>query len=166
MDLLSKITIHGFKSIKNLDDFELKPINVLIGANGSGKSNFVSFFRLLSWITAGMGNLQTFILNGGGASTFLHDGAEITPQIESSLEFSTANALNEYFVRLFHAAGDTLIFAEEKFRFTRNGEDPDPNWTTMNPGSRESLLIEYADRDANAKFILHLLKKNSCISVS
>jgi predicted ATPase len=46
MDNLSHIKIKGFKSIKELD-LEMQPINVLIGANGSGKSNFISVFRLL-----------------------------------------------------------------------------------------------------------------------
>ena len=44
--MIEYIKIQGFKSIKNLE-IELKPINILIGANGSGKSNFISFFRLL-----------------------------------------------------------------------------------------------------------------------
>ena len=41
---IDRITIEGFKSIRNLDGFQLKKINVLIGSNGAGKSNFVSFF--------------------------------------------------------------------------------------------------------------------------
>jgi len=44
---LNKMTIQGFKSIKTLENFELKDLNVLIGANGAGKSNLVDFFRLL-----------------------------------------------------------------------------------------------------------------------
>ncbi|MCH7703175.1 MAG: AAA family ATPase, partial [Planctomycetes bacterium] len=43
---LKKLTIRGFKSIENLEDFALSSLNVLIGANGAGKSNFVDFFRL------------------------------------------------------------------------------------------------------------------------
>ena len=39
-DELSRMTIHGFKSIKNCDISFLK-INVLIGSNGAGKSNFI-----------------------------------------------------------------------------------------------------------------------------
>src|SRR5689334_11014161 len=46
-DTIKKLTIEGFKSIRKLEDFELGGLNVLIGANGAGKSNFVSFFRLL-----------------------------------------------------------------------------------------------------------------------
>ncbi len=44
---LDKLTIKGFKSIKTLEDFELSSLNVLIGGNGVGKSNFIDFFRML-----------------------------------------------------------------------------------------------------------------------
>ena len=45
---IKKLTIRGFKSIRNLHEFELRDLNILIGANGSGKSNFVSYFRMLN----------------------------------------------------------------------------------------------------------------------
>ena len=41
------IDISGYKSIYN-ERIDLKPINLLIGANGSGKSNFISFFDFLN----------------------------------------------------------------------------------------------------------------------
>ena len=44
MAKVDKITIQGYKSIKSLDNF----VNILIGANGVGKSNFISAFRLLN----------------------------------------------------------------------------------------------------------------------
>lgn len=40
---LSRVIIKGFKSIKNCD-IPLGRINVLIGSNGAGKSNFISVF--------------------------------------------------------------------------------------------------------------------------
>ena len=46
-DTIKKLTIEGFKSIRKLEGFELRSLNVLIGANGAGKSNFIGFFRLL-----------------------------------------------------------------------------------------------------------------------
>ena len=46
-DTIKKLTIEGFKSIRKLEDFPLRALNVLIGANGAGKSNFVGFFKLL-----------------------------------------------------------------------------------------------------------------------
>ena len=43
--MIERIIIENFKSIRKLD-LELKPINILVGANGAGKSNFVAFFEL------------------------------------------------------------------------------------------------------------------------
>ena len=40
-DQLSRMTIRGFKSIKSCD-ISFGKINVLIGSNGAGKSNFNS----------------------------------------------------------------------------------------------------------------------------
>ena len=47
--MLDRIKIEGFRSIKELE-LDLTPINLLIGANGAGKSNFISFFRLVQMI--------------------------------------------------------------------------------------------------------------------
>ncbi|RWX44747.1 AAA domain-containing protein [Candidatus Electrothrix aarhusensis] len=44
---LNKLTIKGFKSIQNLEAFHLASLNVFIGGNGAGKSNFIEFFRML-----------------------------------------------------------------------------------------------------------------------
>jgi recombinational DNA repair ATPase RecF len=48
MTQIQSITINGYKSIKSLVNFKLRPLNVLIGANGSGKNNFISAFRFLA----------------------------------------------------------------------------------------------------------------------
>jgi len=37
--------MEGFKSISSLR-LDLRPLNILIGGNGSGKSNFLSLFRM------------------------------------------------------------------------------------------------------------------------
>ncbi len=50
---LEKLTIKGFKSIRELKDFELKNLNVFIGGNGAGKSNLIEFFRLLQAASIG-----------------------------------------------------------------------------------------------------------------
>jgi predicted ATPase len=50
---IDEITIKGFKSIRSLEDFKLCPLNILIGANGAGKSNIVSFFSFLHEMVAG-----------------------------------------------------------------------------------------------------------------
>jgi predicted ATPase len=109
---LTKITLKGFKTIRNLTDFDPGNLAVLIGPNGSGKSNFISFFRLLSWALVPPGQLQIYIAEQGGASALLHQGPSITREIETLLSLRTDAGLNEYGFRLFYAAADTLIFAE------------------------------------------------------
>lgn len=87
-DTINKLTIEGFKSIRKLEDFELRPLSVLIGANGAGKSNFVEFLRLLRELVEQ--RLQVFIgtPGGGGADTFLYLGPKITKQIHGKVQFS------------------------------------------------------------------------------
>ena len=58
MAMLSQIEIKGYRSIKDAV-VELGPLNILIGANGVGKSNFVSFFKMLNEMMGG--RLQQFI---------------------------------------------------------------------------------------------------------
>jgi predicted ATPase len=85
MAALDQITLRGFKSIKDLTDFKLAKLNILVGANGAGKSNFVSFFRLVNEIVER--RLQHYVLKQGGAETFLFDGARVTKRIHAELRF-------------------------------------------------------------------------------
>lgn len=47
---IDEITVEGYKSIKSLKNFKLNNINILIGANGVGKSNFISIFKMLNFM--------------------------------------------------------------------------------------------------------------------
>ncbi|BAS67142.1 AAA family ATPase [Bathymodiolus septemdierum thioautotrophic gill symbiont] len=81
MDNLSHIKIKGFKSIKELD-LEMKPINVLIGANGSGKSNFISVFEFLKYaVDDNIEKTELYVKQHGGSDAFLLFGSNITKKI-------------------------------------------------------------------------------------
>lgn len=82
---LKKLTIRGFKSIENLEEFPLSSLNVMIGANGAGKTNFVDFFRLLRAMTNE--SLQKHINEHGGADGFFFLGPKYTRRISAHLEF-------------------------------------------------------------------------------
>ena len=71
---LDSLTIVGFKSIRELRDFPLTQRNILIGANGAGKSNFVEFFRLLRAMF--QENLQNFVQQAGGGDGLFFEGDE------------------------------------------------------------------------------------------
>lgn len=156
--MLKTIKIKGYKSIQEMD-LQLAPINVLIGANGAGKSNFISFFKLLRWMMQNPGQLQLFIGQSGGANTLLFDGASITPQIQAELQFETDVGINDYFFRLFHAAGDTFIFAEEKYRFSRNNINGLAPWKSLDGGHKEAKLIDIANSiNPTAQTIFRLIQ--------
>ena len=157
---LTRITLRGYKTIRALEGFEPGAITVLIGPNGSGKSNFISFFRLLSWALATPGNLRTHVAELGGASGVLHDGPETTRELEAALTMTSKAGENEYRFRLVHGAGDTLMFAEEAFRFSRSGLPTKARWTELDAGHREPRLIAKAEEgDATASTILGMLRR-------
>ena len=85
MTALSAITIKGFRSIGSVEDLAIRPINVLIGANGSGKSNFLGVFKLLQAIRAG--ELQNYVARAGGADKILHFGSKVTEELVIRLTF-------------------------------------------------------------------------------
>ena len=159
-DRLTELTLRGFRSIKNLECFRPGPLNVLIGANGAGKSNLISFFRFLSWALTPPGNLQFHIAKLGGASAILHDGAACTREIEAHLVLQTERGENEYKFRLFHVAGDTLCFASEEYRFTPSGLGKEANWSSLGPGHREAEIIRLSEQgEPTPGVILALLRK-------
>jgi predicted ATPase len=157
---INKLTISGFKSIEKLEEFKPSHINILIGANGAGKSNFIGFFRMLSWCVTSVDQFQNFIADAGYGSALLFDGPEVTHEIEWNLTLETESGLNEYAARLVHGAGDILFFADEKVRFSRHGiETLNPNWISMGAGHRESRLIEKKNDDDTVRTVFNLLRK-------
>jgi predicted ATPase len=90
---LDRLTITGFKSIQALEDFELASLNVLIGANGAGKSNFIDFFRMLRAMMElplpglSSASLKSYIADGGGSDDFLFNGPKTTERIEIETRF-------------------------------------------------------------------------------
>lgn len=106
-DTIKKLTIEGFKSIRKLEDFELRRLNVLVGANGAGKSNFVAFFHLLRELIDQ--RLQLAVATEGGADVYLYLGPRVTQQIVAKLYFGA----NGYEFILVPTADNRLVFADE-----------------------------------------------------
>ncbi|NMC34832.1 MAG: AAA family ATPase [Veillonellaceae bacterium] len=157
MAILNRLVLRGYKSIKDVA-LELRPLNVLIGANGAGKSNLVSFIKMLNEMMGG--RLQQFIAGAGRAQGILHFGPKVTPQLEAMLEFHVENGLDTYHMRLFHATGDTLVFAEEKLSFLQTGYDS-PKVLDLGAGHAETRIGDAAERgEPTAKVFRHLL--NHC----
>jgi predicted ATPase len=108
--MIEYIEIKGFKSIKHLE-LELKPINVFIGSNGAGKSNFISFFKLLHAIFNQ--RLQRFVIEEK-ADNLLHFGRKFTEQLYGKLIFSSDNRYNNaYWFRLVQDSSGGLFIEND-----------------------------------------------------
>jgi predicted ATPase len=141
---LKQISVEGFKSIRRMDAFEPGDLTVLIGANGAGKSNFISFFRALSHMMAG--ELQNHVSKTGRAHAWLFDGPETTSEISANLCLETDKGTNEYQFGLEYGGGDTLFFAKERYRFLPHTcKDPSPR-QSLGSGHFESKLRELAEK--------------------
>lgn len=107
MPQVRKMSITGYKSIKSLVDFELRDLNVLIGANGAGKSNFISIFKMLNEMYEQQ--LQIYIQKQGGPDALLHFGRGVTERLHA--EFYFAN--NGYKFDLLPTNDNRLVFEKE-----------------------------------------------------
>lgn len=104
---LDEIEIEGFLSIRSLR-LELKQLNVLIGANGSGKSNLVAAFQLLGDIADS--RLRLHVGYRGGPEALLHFGQEATKKLRLRARFGPT----QYECVLQSSKDETLMFASER----------------------------------------------------
>lgn len=159
---LTKISLEGYKSIRQCRDLKLEKLNVLIGANGSGKSNFLSFFKLLHFEM--IGALQEFIGRNGGRDSLLYLGAKMTKFLAAELDLtSDSDVRYNYRMALGDAAPDTLVFITEQFPATEvhfSGDQPvlAPGRLNLGAGHRESVLLSpKLAENAEAKFVRNTL---------
>lgn len=87
--MIENILINNYKSIRELQ-LELKPLNILIGSNGAGKSNFISFFQLANSIFEQ--KLQSFVIERG-IDNLLYFGRNKSDEIKGLIDFNNKNAL-------------------------------------------------------------------------
>lgn len=144
MRTLRQVKIEGFKSIASAE-LMLGGLNVVIGANGSGKSNFIGVFRLLERVLSK--NLQVFVASE--PDRFLHHGRKVTPAL--SLDFAFDQ--NSYGFKL-KAVQDTLIFEYERVEYSGYWSYGEP----LAVGHKESKLEEAAESYKN-KIPKHVFPK-------
>lgn len=104
--MLNRIVIAGYKSIRQME-LELRPINILLGSNGVGKTNFISFFRLINVIYEQ--RLHNYTMQNNAERLF-HYGLKQTKELKGYLEFGD----NAYEVRLQPRDNGSLFIAERK----------------------------------------------------
>ena len=87
--MIENVIIKNFKSIRDLE-LPLTNLNVLIGSNGVGKSNFISFFEMTKAIFEQ--RFGSYTLEKGGIDNLLYRGRKVSKEIFGLMDFKNTNA--------------------------------------------------------------------------
>ncbi|MBP2340930.1 putative ATPase [Saccharothrix coeruleofusca] len=132
---LKSIEVQGYASIRSAT-VPLGRLNVLIGANGAGKSNFIRVFELLGRLVDE--ELGLFVGLNGGASALLNSTAR-----GSGIRIRLDEPPNSYEAVLVPASNDELIFEREVVEFL--GKTGNKRYSrSIGSGNRETKLHEVA----------------------
>jgi len=123
-------------------------MNVLIGANGSGKSNLISFFKMMNELAHE--RLQRYITETGRAHSILHFGPKVSNHLSATIEFSkllSTQGACRYEMSLYPVAGDTLAFSKERIVQVSLQDGSDSRVIEFKPGLLESSMPECDFKD-------------------
>lgn len=154
---LKSIKFSGFKSYgndpKTVIDFN--DVNVIIGANGSGKSNVISFFDMLSFMTTGA--FQDYIGKQGQAGSILYFGPKVTDTIHAEIAFENSENSDTYEFKLVYALNEKLVFGGEKLTWHAKNRYNTPQTMTFPAGTLESILSDHTQNDTTVTTIRNIL---------
>ena len=134
MSKIDYITVRGFKSIASIEKLKIRPLTVLIGPNGSGKTNFLGVFSFLNAIRTG--GLQEYVAKAGGADRVLHFGSRVTERFFVRVSFK--NEKNKYEISLTANGADELIPSAEVVHFWNRDQYDQPYSKTITSQGREA----------------------------
>ena len=164
---IGAIQIEGFRSLADVHIEGMPRLSVLIGTNGSGKSNFIRFFEMMSWMLRSR-NLGEFVQRQGGADDQLFGGSKVSPRMEAAVTIRTGQGVNEYRFALTHAHPDRLMFTDEAFRFSSFDLSSTARWQHLGSGHTEAEIVPAAQspesvgvNKTTARVIVHLLRNCS-----
>lgn len=126
--MIEKIGICNYKSIRDVF-IPLRKINILIGENGAGKSNFISFFEMVKAIYDR--RLGAYMLSNGGINAQLYRGLKYSKYIKGLIDYDNRNA---FFFTLRPGVGDKAYIEETGEYSNKNGviSKDYQSWDRMN----------------------------------
>ncbi|MCY4302298.1 MAG: AAA family ATPase [Aestuariivita sp.] len=144
LNKIKNIRIKGFRSLLDVEINGLPSPVVLIGANGSGKSNFIKFFDLIGWMI-GANKLGEFVQRQGGADDQLFGGSKVNERISAEFAIQTLRGRTDYKFSLSYAHPDRFIFVDEAYRPSPTVEfQTSANWKHLGSGHPEARIVEVA----------------------
>lgn len=142
---IDSVRIRGFRSLADVELSGLSNATVLIGANGSGKSNFIRFFEMLRWMLRRQ--FGEFVERYGGADDQLYGGNTTTGRIQGEVAVGS-DLFDDLFVYQFalsYAQPDRLIFTEESLGARSEGlREKIGLFPIGGDGRREAEIVEAA----------------------
>lgn len=132
--------IENYKSIKDLS-LPLNRLNVLIGSNGAGKSNFISFFELTKAIYEQ--RFGSYTLSKGGIDNLLRQGRKVSPSIQGLIDFDNTNA---FFFEI-KPSQSNKGYIEKTGDFFNNCHKPGKDYSQWNRTIWDSAVEESSLKD-------------------
>lgn len=159
---IESVRIKGFRSLADVEIGNLAMATVLVGANGSGKFNFVRFFEMTSRMIR-FRKLAEYVQQQGGADDQLFGGSKISPRVEAKLTMRTESGRNDYRFTLAYA--HRFMFKDEAFRFSSDERSAEASWERLGSGHSEAKIVEAArsaeqfmDKSKTARVVTDILK--------
>jgi len=117
---LREIYLKGYKSIDGDvgQTISFGDVTLLLGANGTGKSNLVSFFKLLNSMT--IGELSKYV-GKHGVNRLLYYGLKQTETLSFELQFKS-DEISSYSAVLSHSYSDNIFIVSNQIRLANNDQ--------------------------------------------
>lgn len=141
---IEQINLRNYKSIRELD-LTFGQINIMIGGNGVGKSNLISYFKFLNRIINQQ--LTIHVSRNGGGNSFLYFGRKVSSSLSAEIIFGNGPYKNAYSFTLEPDTEDQFYFSKEHISFDKGIN----NWSrySLGEGQKETQLFNYNKNDSN-----------------
>lgn len=109
---ITSLSIHGFRNLADVRNLNLKPLNVLVGGSGTGKSTLLQFFEMLGTVSR-QDILNRYVIYHGGGNDQCFMGGQATPMITASIVVATEAGDCEYSLKLRYDPNDDRLVTDE-----------------------------------------------------
>lgn len=156
---LKSVTVSGYRSYSSDREMtiDLGDVNLIIGANGAGKSNFISFLEMISYMATD--GLSQFVGRNGFARSLIYYG-HFRASVSGRFQFGDGISEDIYSFAMEPAADGSLFISSETVLWRKNREDKDikPFVREFHGMGTTSALIGEENENRTAKVVLSYLR--------